>query len=239
MDQRIRLTMLLGCLGVLVFYLVAARTDVLGPGTGAGQPVTGGAWSAGCPARGAPLVADVAVGQLAELRVDIRSVILGRRRRLYSWGTVKSENAWTDNYPQPGALSLPEGARAPGAYEMRWWSDRDDIVATVFVFIRTARARDFFERASSSRCRPSGAQTLASSPPNARDLLWLNPDRFFQEDVYLLRGNRVYEVSDVRPGSEVAPSSTERQAAFSIVNSLACALPGAGCRAESAKGSPA
>jgi hypothetical protein len=122
----------------------------------------------------------------------------------------------------------------PGAYEMRWWApDRDDVVADVFVFERVAQARDFFERASSARCRPAGVQMPASSPLHARDLVWLNPDDVFQEDVYLLRGQRVYRVGDVRQpqGGRMGPSVAERRVAFSIVNGLACALADSGCRA--------
>ena len=122
----------------------------------------------------------------------------------------------------------------PAGYEMRQWArDGDDIVADVFVFAQTSQARDFFGRASSTRCRPAGARIPVSSPPNARDIVWRNPDGVVQEDVYLLRGQRVYRVSDVRPQSPgTTPSSTEQQIAFSIVNGLGCALPRSNCLAS-------
>jgi hypothetical protein len=55
--------------------------------------------------------------------------------------------------------------------------------------------------------------------------------------VYLLRGQRVYRVADVRAGQETGRRGREQKTgepntAFSIVNGLACALPGAGCRAR-------
>ncbi len=94
-----------------------------------------------------------------------------------------------------------------------------------------SQARDFFQRASSAHCRPAGAQIPVPSPPNARDLVWRNPDEVIQDDVYLLRGSRVYRISDVRPQNpRVSPRSTEQRIGLSIVNNLACALPEANCR---------
>ena len=232
--KRVRLAVLLACLGALVFYTLATRTDVVGLGTGTGGSSTGGAWALGCPARGAPSVARVAPGYLAELRSGVRRVMRGRHGRLYQLGTLVSEDAWSDNSPRPGAVLLPNVALVPGAYEMRWWApDRDDVAADVFVFTGASQANDFFERASSVRCRRAGVQMPVSSLPHARDLMWLNPDDVFQEDVYLLRGQRVYRVGDVRQrqGGRAGPSAAERRVAFSIVNGLACALPGSGCRA--------
>lgn len=230
-NQRARLMMPLACLAVLVINLVTTSWNgFLGIGNPS-QSRTDGAWAVGCPARDAPSVASVSPGYIAELQADMESVMRGRHGRLYSLGVVTSENAWSDNYPQPG-VTLPKTARIPGAYEIRWWApNRDDVVADVFVFAQTGQARRFFERASSARCRPASAATSTSSPPNAQNLMWRNPDDVFQEDVYLLRANRVYRVSDVRARSgQRTPSSIERKEAFSIVDHLACALPEADCR---------
>jgi hypothetical protein len=221
-DRRVRLAVLLACLGLLVLYLLVGRAGVLGFGADNGKSSAGGAWTEGCPARGAPQVARVAPRYVAELRAEVRGAMRGRHGRLYQLGTVSSEVAWSDNSPQPGATLLPEIALVPGAYEMRWWApNRDDIVADVFIFADASQARAFFNRASSPRCRPDGAQTPASSPPGARDLVWLNPDGFAQEDVYLVRGQYVYRVGDVRPDQRTTRNSKEERAAFSIINGLA------------------
>lgn len=64
---------------------------------------------------------------------------------MYEAGIVTSENAWSDNPPQPSTVQPPKVTRVSGAYEMRWWApNRDDIVADVFVFDQTGQARDFF-----------------------------------------------------------------------------------------------
>jgi hypothetical protein len=225
--KRIRLVVLLMCLCALLFYLLAARTGVLSHEAKAGKSRTGGAWASGCPARDAPPVARVAPEYLAGLRVDLGNVMRGKQGRLYETGTVSSENAWSDNPPQPSAVQPPTVTRVSGAYEMRWWTpNRDDIVADAFVFAQTDQARDFFQRASSARCRPGGAQIPVLSPPNTRDVIWRNPDGVVQEDVYLLRGNRVYRIGDVSPQrTGIAPRKTEQRLAFFIVDSLVRALP--------------
>jgi hypothetical protein len=230
-SARVRLALLLTGLGLLVFYLLAVQGGVSGLGASTGQAPTTGAWAAGCPARDAPPVARVAPGYIAALRAEVGSVMRGRRGRLYEAGTVTSENAWSDNVPRPDEYSLPRAASVPGAYELRWWAPNgDDIAADAFVFARAGQAHDFFERATSARCRRMGTQLSTASPLNARDLVWLNPDNVVQDDVYLLRGHRVYRVVDVRRRQESTSRGDGQQLAFFIVNGLACALPGAGCQ---------
>ncbi|MGH2904856.1 MAG: hypothetical protein ACRDK7_14935 [Solirubrobacteraceae bacterium] len=228
----VRLTALLSCLAVLVLYVLGTWSGVLGDGTDAGPSRTGGAWAVGCPARGAPPVVSVAPGRLAELREGLRHVVQvdAVPRRLYSLGTITSENAWTDNYPQRDATSLPEGARVPAAYEMRWWITRTDLVADVFVFSGAGEARDFFERASSSRCRLESARVPTVSPTGARDLVWRNPGDVVQEDAYVLHGSRVYRIAAVRDNQGIRQSDTEQRIGFAIVNRLSCALPNTDCR---------
>lgn len=228
----IRLAALLGCLAVLVFYLLTVGNGVGGPSVDTSRSRTSGAWAIGCPARGVPSVASVDPGRLSELRKGLRRVVLLEEmpRRLYSLGVITSENAWTDDYPQRSATMLAESARLPAAYEMRWWIVRTDLVADVFVFTGSGRAHDFFGRASSPHCRPDGASIPTSSPPGARDLVWRNPDGVVQEDVYLLRGALVYRVAVVREQQGIRQTSAEQRIAFAIVNRFACALPNADCR---------
>jgi len=223
--------LLLGLLTALVAYVLVTRTDALdatpsSAGVGAGT-------ASGCPAHSAPPVADVSRATLRGLREDLRGVMFGRGRRLYEQGVVASSYAWSD--AEPGRrMALPPGPRDPGGYELRWWAaNGDDVGADVFVFAGAQRAREFFEQASSTSCRPSSVALLASSPPGAHDLVWRNPDRFAQEDVYLLRGPRVYRVAVVRAGDGRGITPAGRRAAFQLVNGLACALPGAECHPRS------
>jgi hypothetical protein len=227
--KLIRMTALLAILGALVLDL-ASRSGLFGQETQASQ-VPAGAWANGCPAREAPTVARLSPGSLAELGSGVRQVMLGRHGHLYEFGAAASEDAWSDDPPQRGQVLLPQAARVPGAYEMRWWATNgDDVVADAFAFTHSSQARAFFALASSPRCRPHAKERSASSPPGARDLGWLNPDNAFQQDVYLLRGHIVFRVVDVRHGSDTTPDAAQQRLAFSIVNRLACALPEAGCR---------
>jgi len=229
-DGRVRLILLLGLLAALVVYVLATRTEALN--TASGTAGASASTAVGCPAQSAPSVETVSRTTLRGLHEDLRGVMFDRRRRLYEQGVVASSNAWSDD--QPGTrMSLPSGPRDPGGYELRWWAaNRDDVVADVFVFADSSQAHTFFKRASSTRCRPSSIALATSSPPGGRDLAWSNPDRFAQEDVYLLRGAHVYRVSVVRAGAGRSTTPAGRSAAFSLVNGLACALPGAGCRQQ-------
>ncbi len=230
-DGRVRLMLLLGVLSALVLYVLATRTQALD--TAAGTAGMGASTAVDCPAQSTPSVETVSRATLRGLREDLRGVMLGRGRRLYEQGVVASSYAWSDD--EPGKrMSLPPGPRDPGGYELRWWAaDGDDVVADVFVFADAGRARDFFEQASSTRCQPSSVALAAASPPGGRDLAWRNPDRFAQDDVYLLRGPRVYRVSVVPAGAGPSFTPAGRSAAFSLVNGLACALPSAACHPQS------
>jgi hypothetical protein len=59
--------------------------------------------------------------------------------------------------------------------------------------------------------------------------VWRNPENFAQEDVYLLRGRRVYRVAVVLAGAGGTSTVGSRKSAFSLVDELACALPEAAC----------
>jgi len=122
----------------------------------------------------------------------------------------------------------------PGGYEMRWWANRnhDDVGADAFLFASTRRAHSFLAQASDPACHRLGAQPPAPSwPAGARNLVWINPDGVLQHDVFLLRGQVVYRIADVRAGppSSIRPSAAPGQAGVAIVDALACALPYSGC----------
>lgn len=183
-----------------------------------------------CPVAGAPSVATVRRGRLLGLRRDVRRVVFFERGlRPYEQGLIYSTSAWSDR--EPGISSaLPHSPSLQAGYEMRWWMrNRDDVVADAWVFTGMSQAHDFFERASSSKCRPASTTVAATFPPGGRDLEWRNPDGFVQEDLYLLRGRRVYRVAVVKAGVGGSATAADRDAAFLMVNELACALPSAGC----------
>lgn len=223
-DERVRLVLLLALLASLVAYLVASSTGTLGL---AGGPSGNTVILGNCPVAGAP---PASTGRLAGLRRDIRRVVsFERDLRPYELGPIGSIAAWSDS--EPGTSSaLPHSTSDQAGYEMRWWMrNRDDVVADAWVFADTNQAHDFFGRASSSKCRPTSAAVAATFPPGGRDLEWRNPDGFAQEDLYLLRGRRVYRVSVVKAGVGGSATAADRDAAFLLINELACALPSAGC----------
>ena len=201
----------------------AVRTSVFGT---TGATAGGGAGLvANCPSQSVPSVEDVSRATLRGLREDLRGVMFGRERRLYEQGVASSSDAWSDS--EPGKhTSLPKSASDPGGYEMRWWSaGNDDVVADVFVFADTSWARDFFERASSTRCRTASMALATSSPPGERNLVWRNPDNLAQEDVYLLRGQRVYRVAVVLANAGDTSTTESRKTGFSLVNELRARCP--------------
>jgi hypothetical protein len=226
-DERVRLVLLLALLASLVAYLVASSTGALGlaGGPGGDTVILGD-----CPVAGAPSVTGVSRGRLAGLRRDIRRVVsFERGLRPYELGLSNSISAWSD--AEPGTSSvLPRGSSNQGGYEMRWWMrNRDDLVANAWVFADTDQAHDFFKQASSTKCRTASTAVAASFPPGGRDLEWRNPEGFVQEDLFLLRGRRVYRVSVVVAGAGGSATTADRKAAFFLVNDRACALPDAGC----------
>jgi hypothetical protein len=213
--QPVRLALLLAVLLALVVYALATRTSSFSStGDAAGVGV---AAVAGCPGQVTPPVENVGRTAILGLREDLRGVMFGRGRRLYELGLAAPSDAWSDGEPGKRA-SLPPGPRDPGGYEPRWWAaDGDDVVADGFIFAGNDQARAFFQQAANTRCRPSSATFITSSPPGGRVLVWRNPDGFAQEDVYLLHGPRVYRVGVVlaRAGSDITVA--RRNMALSLV----------------------
>jgi hypothetical protein len=226
-DERVRLVLLLALLAALVAYLVASSTGALGL---AGGPSGDTVILGDCPVAGAPSAATVPRGRLLGIRRDLRRVVsFEGGLRPYELGPVGSIAAWSDDEPGTSS-SLPADAGDRVGYEMRWWMrNRDDVVVDAWVFADAGQGHDYFRRATSSNCRPASTAAAPSFPLGGRDLEWRNPDGFAQEDLYLLRGRRVYRVGVVKAGVGDSVTAAERKAAFSLVNELACALPGAGC----------
>jgi hypothetical protein len=221
-NDRVRLGLLLLILVALAAYAGASWRGLF---------TDGGEFAAGanCPAAEARGAAMVSRAELADLREGIQRVVFfDRRLRPYEEGVVAPIVAWSD--AEPGARgSLPAG-ESMGGYEMRWWMPSgDDVVADGFVFAGRDEARAFFAVASEVACRPNANALKATLPPGGRNLSWRNPDGFMQEDLFLLRGRRVYRVAVVRPGSARRSGRLAEGRAFGLVGLLACALPRARC----------
>jgi hypothetical protein len=219
----IRLAALLSCMSALLIYLLVSRLVPLEVAIGAG-----------CPVNSAPQVIGANAADLGRLREGLASSMPQRFGRSYEEGTIEAANAWSDDSPSGPPIS-PVTPRS-GGYEMRWWApNRDDVVADVFVFSGASQAHDFLKAVLNPHCRLGGESSGAPQPAVASNLYWINPEGLPQEDVFLLRGPRVYRIADVRAGAGHVPSTqARRQLAFRHIDNLACLLPEAGCtRAQS------
>jgi hypothetical protein len=223
---------LLVCLGLAVLGLIGTRTSILGAGQDSGAAV-GVGWSQ-CASSSPAQVAKVDLRELAILRATLLRVRRWVAGRWYEGGTVEADSAWSDQEPRRLRASRLPGGLWPGGYEMRWWANRnrDDVGADAFLFASSRQARSFFEKASDPACHRSGVQPPAPRwPAGARNLVWINPDDALQHDVFLLRGQVVYRIVDVRAGPPPTspPSAAPGQAGVAIADALACALPYSGC----------
>lgn len=235
-DERVRLIALLLILAVLGAYAATSRTGIFNFTDG---PIASREAVESCPPRKTPAVEAIPSARLLRLREGLhRVVFFASGLRLYESGLVASGAAWSDSEPVI-QKSLPPNSREPGGYELRWWTPSgDDLVADVMVFADSTQARAFFKLASRSECRQDSAAFAAAFPPGGRNLEWRNPDGFAQEDLYMLRDRRVYRVAVVKAGARGRISVGARDAAFSMVNGLACALPDAACHLPSRKVTP-
>ena len=215
---------LLACLSAAVAALLASRSSLLGAvGIGAGGSAA--AASTWCVPNGLPEVARADVDELLELRADVSAAALRSGRR-YAAGIARPGDVWSDDEPQTLRATRIAGGRWPAAYEMRWWTPDYDAVADVFAFAGTSPARRFFDLAASPRCHRDSGPRATALPLAARELAWTNPDDAAQEDVFLLRGRRVYRIAAVR--LRRTPLVT-RRVDFEFADAMACALPGADC----------
>jgi hypothetical protein len=235
MSTRARLPLLLALLAAAIVALLSMRTGVFSRAR-----ADSGGPRHGCQGAEPPL-AHASVDEIKQLRASVLAVVAPLAKRRYEWGTVWPEAAWSDAYPKRvGDSELLDG-KFPASFEMRVWAEDPhlhlegvDTVVDVFQFKSPGDARRFFEAASNAHCHRDGVPRAVAQPPGGRDLIWDNPDGFTQHDVFLLRGSRVFRVSDVPRGGG-GYSTAMKPGGIATVNRLACALPEAGCRTRSSR----
>jgi hypothetical protein len=191
---------------------------------GRGEEVAA-ATQSNCPSGGAPSLREVSFERWRRLQEEISAqVLFGTDLDPYEQGMVGPLLAWTDEEPSMRPLADYEG-RVPAGYEIRWWAPTGhNVVADLMLFEDAQSARDFVDRAASTRCREKATAAAASSPAGGRNLEWRNPYGFMQQDLFLARGARVYRLSVVPPGDNGMPTEERREEGFRLVNALGAAL---------------
>jgi hypothetical protein len=228
-NARLRLSLLLACLAAAIAVLLAG---------GSGFSSSSSGTAIGTPHSCVPVTPQLAQASVSELR-DLHASLLAMMEPLsrtrYAYGIAAPQAAWLDESPSNLRSSVLADGNWPAAFEMRSWvvdpqlkSAYEDVGADVFMFAGAPQARSFFIQASSARCHRAGVEGSASRPLLARTLTWVNPDKAAEEDIFLLRGPRVYRVAVVRPQGRT-PSASQRRAGLARAAALACALPDAGC----------
>jgi hypothetical protein len=230
MSTRARLPLLLACLAAAIMALLSTRTNVFSRASASPEGTR-------YPCRGAePPLARASVDEIKQLRASVLAVVGPLAKSRYQWGAVSPEVVWSDDSPTRLSAGGLEDGKFLASFEMRVWANDPrlrledvDTVADVFLFANGVDARRFFKAAASEHCHRYGSARPAEQPPQARDLIWDNPDGVIQQDVFLLRGSRVYRVSDVPRGGGGYSTATW-PGGIATMNRLACALPDAKCR---------
>jgi hypothetical protein len=210
---------------VLLFVTKPGVLHALGIGSDAGNGTAVG-W---CVPSGLPEPAKVDFEQVRGLRASLGGVIVHAAGGRLAEGIALPSDMWSDDAPQAPSAVVPEHGLWPAGYEIRWRTRRYIVAADVLLFAEAHTAHDFFEAAAGTNCHREASESLASAPPQARNLTWTNPDGFEQNDVFLLRGLRVYRVADVLD-EQAIPLSLQGEA--EVIDATACRLPAAGCPAS-------
>ena len=195
--RRARMIVLLACLSGAVVGAArqpdqsAGRASASAPARAPRRPAT---W---CVPPGLPEVARADVGELLELRAGVsaaapRRPSLRRGHRTPGRRLVRRRTADPARHPAPPAGAGRRATRCAGGRPTTTPSPTSSCSPG------PRPARKFFDLAASRRCHRDGAPRATALPPAARELAWTNPDDAAQEDVFLLRGRRVYRVAAVR-----------------------------------------
>jgi hypothetical protein len=224
-----RLSALLLVLGLAVLALLSSD-GLAGAGSG-----TAAQTSRVCVHPRPPRLARSELRGIIRLRAGLLPVMAPLALYRYQSGIVYPEAIWSDESPQRLASSVSAGSW-PASFEMRSWAvdpERtgryDDVAADAFEFEEPSEARQFLADASSAHCRSRGEAHPVSQPAGSSNLVWLNPDRAMEYDVFMLRGSRMYRLVEVR--SQEHPLAREERLLFARIDRLACGLPKAGCQA--------
>ncbi|HXB65296.1 MAG TPA: hypothetical protein VNV42_10515 [Solirubrobacteraceae bacterium] len=233
---RIRLAVLLVCLGGAIVLLLGTRTSLLGAAAIGGGDAQGASnaptW---CTPRGLPAPTDADPEALIALRARLLRVFALYGGQRYVGGIATPGDMWSDDLPLRLRSSRLADGLWPAGYEMRWWTRDYDVGADVFAFGGSRQARELFKVAASTDCHRDGVLWPAFSPPRARNLMWVNPDLARQSDVFLLRGSRVYRIAAVRlQGAPAESVQAQRRTGARLLDALACVLPDAQCKASGA-----
>jgi uncharacterized protein len=238
--ERVRAAVLAAALALTALALLGSGSDVLSTGsTGASAAVRARENRANreCEGGAGDRLAETDLAGILRLHARVKALMDEVPGRTYEYGPVGLSDMWSDDAP----MSLRETRLAhgmwPASYEIRRFAaNGDDVVADVLELPTSAQAALFVAHVTSVRCRVDGRASPADDPPGTRNVVWKNPDGFTQQDAFLLRGDLVYRVADVRaPRAGVSPATQERQV-LTLVDRLACALPAAGCARDRGSG---
>ena len=229
MGQRVRLAVLLTCLGLAVLGLAKSRGNVF-----SGENGPPAAASSACSVSELPGVASVHLDQLLALRASLLSIVASVGGMREPGGVITPERIWLESPPQALRLSRSPGGYWPGGYEMRQrTNDGEEVVADVFLFSHPFQVRKYFDQATNIKCHQATTQSPTFRPRLARNLVSLALSDFTSYRVLMSRGQRVYRVVILRPRRVgMQPSRAERNAGSSKVDDLACKLAVAGCAGQ-------
>lgn len=221
--SELRLTVLLSVLGgVAILWFLTSAGELRGSAGGGGKRgvVVVRRW---CVPPDLPRTATIDRAELSRLYLSLSAVVPHPAAARQAEGVTAPEDMWLDNAP---AAQDGQAGPWPGAYEIRAPTRDYTVVADGLVFADAHVARAFFELAASTRCHRAAQGEPVAYLSGARNLAWINPDEVEQNDVFLLRGARVYRVADVR---DLGVERLSARAEAAIVDRLACRLPDAGC----------
>jgi len=227
--ERTKTAIVAGCVVLIVLLLLSA-----GSGTGS-APAPSAAGATGAPEQGCPdgssyALATDGAGEVLELRRALLAVTGRVAGRTYQSGVAEPGDMWSDDGPRRLVDTRLPGGVWPAGYEIRRYQPGvGDFVADALRFPSPASARRFLASASGTRCHTRGSSRALRSPAGARELLWVNPDGYPQQDIFLARGEVVYRLVDVNQPAPGAVDPGYRARAVRAIRVLACALPRSGC----------
>jgi hypothetical protein len=219
--RALRLTVLGLCLLGSIMLLLETKTSLFARHISLATPI--------CDGKPLPTVAKIDATELVALRASLLAAASEVGGRPYSAGATDTNTVWSDSPPLALSATRTVAGRWPAGFEMRRWSpNRDDIVLSVLQFSNTRQAQLFASQLSSPRCHRNGTSGTPPAPPYSRDITWINPLGYWQEDVILARGRLLYRIAEVGAQSEAI--SAQRTGGLRSTAAIACALVDAGCK---------